>query len=104
MKSMFVRTSLALVAALAMAVPAMAKPFAQLSSTENQTATGAPKAVTLKSTDAAKGITNANGVMTLPEAGTYFVIAAGQVGSTTSGKGSVRLWMKQNGKDVDNSN
>ena len=104
MKSMTTRALLSVVAAALFAAAASAKPYAQLSSTENQAAAGTPKAVTLNSTDAAKGITNANGVVTLPEAGTYFVIAAGQVGSTTGGKGTVRLWMRQNGKDVDNSN
>ncbi len=31
-------------------------------------------------------------------------MAAGQAGSPSGGKGSVRLWLRQNGKDVDNSN
>ncbi len=104
MRSMIARTVAAAVAVGLFAAGAAAKPFAQLSSTETQAAGATPKAVTLNSTDAAKGITNANGVVTLPEAGTYFVIAAGQVGSTTGGKGTVRLWARQNGKDVDNSN
>ncbi|MDB5307427.1 MAG: exported protein of unknown function [Gemmataceae bacterium] len=105
MRTMIVRAALAVAVAALVATTAPAKPYAQLSSTETQPAGAAPKAVTLNSTDSAKGITNTNGVVKLPEAGTYFVIAAGQVGSTNpAGKGTVRLWMRQNGKDVDNSN
>jgi hypothetical protein len=79
--------------------------YAQLSSTETQPAAEAPKTISMNSTDAAKGIENAKGVVTVKEAGVYFVIAAGQVGLTApDGKGSVKLWTKQNGKDVDNSN
>jgi hypothetical protein len=106
MNTVLVRAVLGL-ATLALAaetVAAKPKSYAQLSSTETQPAGAAPKVVTLNSTDASRGITNTNGVLTLPDAGTYFVIAAGQVGSSTKGKGVVRLWMRQNGKDVDNSN
>ena len=61
--------------------------------------------VTLDSTDAAKGIENKDGVVTIKEPGVYFAIAAGQVGATAAGgKGTGKLWMRQNGKDVDNSN
>jgi hypothetical protein len=59
----------------------------------------------LNSTDAAKDVENDMGTVTIKQAGTYFVVAAGQAGSTDgSGKGSARLWLRQNGKDVDNSN
>jgi len=105
LNSIIFRTALSIATATLIAASAPAKPYAQLSSTETQPAGASPKAVTLNSTDSAKGIANTNGVVKLPEAGTYFVIAAGQVGSTNpEGKGSVRLWMRQNGKDVDNSN
>jgi len=40
--------------------------------------------------------------VTVNESGAFFFIAAAQVGG--KGKGLVRMWMKINGKDVDNSN
>src|SRR5581483_6700147 len=79
-----------------------------LSSTETQPAGAAGKMIPLNSVDAAKGILNEKGGVTIEKAGTYFVIAAGQAGTTTqpkaAGKASVRLWMQRNGKDVDSSN
>ena len=75
--------------------------FAQLSSTQTQKAGKGPKVVTLNSTDAAKGIENKNGAVVVKEAGTYFVMASGQLGG--SGKGTVKVWLRHNGKDVDNS-
>ena len=79
--------------------------YAQLSSTDSQISKAIREVVTLNSVDAAKEVTNDKGVITVKKAGFYFVIAAGQVGSASgNGKGSVRLWMRQNGKDVDNSN
>ena len=79
--------------------------YAQLSSIESQTAAAAGKAITLDQTDAAKDIENAKGTVTVKQAGFYFVVAAGQVGSAKGdGKGNSRLWLRQNGKDVDNSN
>src|ERR1700680_1100611 len=62
-----------------------------------------PQMVTLKSTDAAKGIKNNNGVVILDQTGTYFTIVGVQVGSR-GGTGLVRLWFQTNGKDVDNTN
>ena len=104
MSGMILRSVIAIGATVLLTTGVQAKSYAQLSSTEAQAAGASPKAVTLNATDAAKGITNANGVVTISEAGTYFVIAAGQVGSTTGGKGSVKLWMRLDGKDIDNSN
>ena len=79
--------------------------YAQLSSSESQSAAAAGKSITLNSNDAAKDVENDKGVVTIKKSGTYFVMAAGQVGATdTNGKGTVRLWVRQNGKDVDNSN
>ncbi len=80
--------------------------YAQLSSTETQPGVAEGKLVTLNQTDSAKEIENNKGVITIRKAGTYFVMAAGQVGGTASGagKGASRLWVRQNGKDVDNSN
>ena len=62
-----------------------------------------PQLVTMNSTDAAKGLKNANGVVTLDQTGTYFTIVGVQVGSR-GGTGLVRLWFQTNGKDADNSN
>jgi hypothetical protein len=62
-----------------------------------------PQLVTMNSTDAAKGLKNANGVVQLDQTGTYFTIVGVQVGSR-GGTGLVRLWFQTNGKDADNSN
>ena len=79
--------------------------WAQLSSTETQTSGTAPKLVSLNQTDSAKEIENNKGVVTIKQAGTYFVMAAGQAGGTSGkDKGNVRLWVRQNGTDVANSN
>ena len=86
--------------------PLQAGSYAQLSSSENQLGDVAPKVVTLNQDDAVGGgISNAKGSISFKEAGTYFVMAAAQVGSADgTGKGSVRLWVRQNGEDVANSN
>ena len=91
---------------LASASGAFAAPvYLQASSTDDQFATDTkPKLITMNSDDAAKGITNKAGVVTVPEDGVYFVVAAGQIGTKSGVKGTVRLWLRQNGKDVDNSN
>ena len=82
---------------------ASAASWIQASSTEEQLSTDAkPKAVVMNSTDGAKNIKMDKGVITVNEAGSFFLIAAAQVGG--KGKGLVRMWMKINGKDVDNSN
>ena len=105
MKKVLCAGIIGLVAAVLAAGRAQAGPYAQLSSSENQLGETTPKLVTLNQEDAAKGITNNKGVITFKDAGTYFVMAAAQVGSAEgTGKGTVRLWTKQNGKDVDNSN
>ena len=81
----------------------IAGPYLQASSTEEQLATDAnAKVVTMNSTDASKGINNKNGVVTVDADGAYFMVAAAQVGGKA--KGFVRMWMRVNGKDVDNSN
>ena len=79
--------------------------YIQASSEEDQIVKEAnkPQLVTMKSTDAAKGIKNNNGVVILDQSGTYFTIVGVQVGSR-GGTGLVRLWFQTNGKDVDNSN
>src|SRR5215470_12022667 len=78
--------------------------YIQASSEQDQIgADTKPKMITLNSTDAAKGLKNANGVITLDQTGTYFTIVGVQVGSR-GGSGLVRIWFQTNGKDVDNSN
>ena len=82
---------------------ASAASWIQASSTEEQLATDTkPKSVAMNSTDGAKNIKMDKGVITVNESGSFFLIAAAQVGG--KGKGLVRMWMKINGKDVDNSN
>jgi len=82
---------------------ASATSYLQASSTEEQLATDTkPKVVTMNSTDGAKNIKMDKGVVTVNEKGSYFLMAAAQVGGKT--KGLVRMWMRVNGKDVDNSN
>ena len=56
----------------------------------------------MNSTDASKNIKQEKGVVRMNENGAFFVMAAAQVGGKT--KGLVRMWMRVNGKDVDNSN
>ena len=82
---------------------ALAASYLQASSTDEQLASDPkPKVVTMNSTDASKNIKQDKGVVTVNESGAFFFIAAAQVGGKT--KGLVRLWMRVNGKDVDNSN
>src|ERR1700680_2918241 len=79
--------------------------YVQASSEEDQIVkeVNKPQLVTMKSTDAAKGIKNNNGVVVLDQTGTYFTIVGVQVGSR-GGTGLVRLWFQTNGKDGDNTN
>jgi len=77
--------------------------FLQASSTQEQLAADTnPRVVTLNLTDAANGLSNQNGVVTIATGGTYFVLAAAQVGGKA--KGYVRMWMRVNGRDLVNSN
>src|SRR5436190_4861195 len=88
---------------LASAGVASATSYLQASSTEEQMAPDPkPKVVTMNSTDASKNIKQEKGVVRVNESGAFFFIAAAQVGGKV--KGLVRLWMRINGKDVDNSN
>jgi hypothetical protein len=90
-------------ALLASAGAASAASYLQASSTDEQLAADAkPKVVTMNSTDASKNIKQDKGVVTVNESGAFFLIAAAQVGGKA--KGLVRMWMRVNGKDVDNSN
>jgi hypothetical protein len=82
---------------------ASATSYLQASSTEEQLASDTkPKVVTMNSTDASKNIKQEKGVVRFNETGAFFVMAAAQVGG--KGKGLVRMWMRLNGKDIDNSN
>ena len=63
---------------------------------------GAAKVVTFNACDGAKRLSSLGGAVGFPEAGSYFVTAAGQVGG--AGTGTVKLWIHLNGKDVENSN
>ena len=82
---------------------ASATSWIQASSTDEQlSADPKPKVVTMNSTDGAKNIKMEKGVVRVNENGAFFIIAAAQVGG--KGKGLVRMWMRVNGKDVDNSN
>jgi hypothetical protein len=95
------------VSALLLAAPSgafAAGGYIQASSEEDQIAKDTkPNHVTMNSTDAAKGLKNDKGIVTLSESGTYFTIVGVQVGSR-GGTGLVRLWFQTNGKDADNSN
>ena len=99
--------------------------YLQASSSEEQLAKDTkPNVVTMK-TDAGGGLNNKNGLVTVRADGAYFLMAAAQVGcgcgyGTTPNlghrqggqaapvggevAGSVRLWIRVNGKDVVNSN
>ena len=82
---------------------ASATSYLQASSTDEQLATDPkPKVVTMNSTDASKNIKQEKGVVRFNESGAFFVMAAAQVGGKA--KGLVRMWMRLNGKDIDNSN
>ena len=82
---------------------ASATSYLQASSTEEQLASDTkPKVVTMNSTDASKNIKQEKGVIRVNETGAFFVMAAAQVGGKT--KGLVRMWMRLNGKDIENSN
>ena len=89
---------------LASVCGASASSYLQASSSEEQMAEPGtkPKVITMNSTDASKNIKQEKGVIRVNESGAFFVMAAAQVGGT--GKGLVRMWMRINGKDVDNSN
>ena len=106
MKTMSIAMVASLCAAIMLAASSGSAPaatFLQASSTDPQPAPDTkPHVASMNSTDGANNMTNQNGVVTAGEDGAYFVVAAGQVGGPV--KGSVRIWMRQNGKDVDNSN
>ena len=94
-----------IVVALLIARSVEASSYAQLSSTQTQVGESTPSIVKFDKSDAAKGIAITNRGIMFKEAGPYFIMAAAQVGSVSGiGRGTVRLWMRKNGKDVPNSN
>ena len=87
---------------LASASGSFAASFMQASSNEEQLATDTKPNVVRMMMDTGAGVTNRTGVATIHIEGVYFLMAAAQVVGKTAG--SVRLWIKVNGKDVVNSN
>ena len=79
--------------------------YAQISSSNSQWGCLTPQAINLNNNDGSNRITNNNGIIRFQRAGTYFLMAAAQVGSLNDqGVGDVRLWMRLNGADIANSN
>ncbi len=80
-----------------------ATPFINLASDDNQVAKVPmqPVSVMLGGGPAA-GFTVSGSKLTFAEAGDYFIYAAAQIGGIVAG--SVYLWPRLNGKDVDDSN
>ncbi|HBI45920.1 MAG TPA: hypothetical protein DDY78_24150 [Planctomycetales bacterium] len=94
------------------AEPAVAKAgpiYAQLSSmTTQRPKEGAPLIVQMENNDALSGLTHDPKAkpdeITVDADGVYFVVAAIQVGKETGdAEDYLDVWLKQNGKDVDNS-
>jgi hypothetical protein len=83
----------------------MRVPYLQASdSTDQQPGATTPTLVTMNTTDESKGITHSAGVVTVVEAGVYFIMAAGQVGMTSNANVNCDLWMRKNDVDIPNSN
>jgi len=84
--------------------------YAQLSSVVTQQPKGSdPLLIAMESNDALSGIGHSDKEKTtdivIKTAGVYFIMAAAQVGKESGTESAyVDLWVKQNGKDVDNSN
>ena len=84
--------------------------YAQLSSEVTQDPQDTkPMIVQMQSNDALQGLDHSDktntGTLTVKTAGAYFVVAAVQVGKDSTGEAGdyLDIWIKQNGKDVDNS-
>ncbi len=82
--------------------------YAQLSSSLSQKASPGGTLVTMDSNDAIGGIDHddkgKSPDITIKTDGVYFMVAAIQVGKESGdGDDYIDVWMKQNGKDVDNS-
>ena len=82
---------------------AMAATYSALISSESQVAAAANTPYAVKMTgDATPGFKVEGSKVTILKAGDYFVVGAAQVGGSTSG--NIYLWLRQNGKDVPDSN
>ena len=83
--------------------------YAQLSSEVTQDPKSGPMLVEMNSNDALAGLDHSDKVktdtITVKTAGAYFIVAAVQVGKDAAGETGdyLDIWLKQNGKDVDNS-
>jgi len=92
------------------AAAANAPVYAQLSSAVTQKPKdGTPLIISMESNDALNGLGHSDkaktGDVVVKTAGVYFVVAAVQLGKESGSTDEyVDLWIKQNGKDVDNSN
>jgi len=105
MKGMFRAFFVATGMVLTSAYGASAALYLQASSEETQLVTDTKgHSVAMNSTDATLGISQKNGVVDIAASGNYFIVAAIQVGGNATATGKVRLWLRVNGKDVDNSN
>lgn len=83
--------------------------YAQLSSLLTQKVGTSPTLVKMESNDAIQGISHSdkekNTDIVIKTPGVYFIMAAAQVGRDSgTSDDHVDLWVKVNGKDVDNSN
>jgi hypothetical protein len=84
--------------------------YAQLSSPDSQMPTAGPLLVKMTSNDALSGLEHSDkektDTITVKTPGAYFMVAAVQVGKDSAGEPGdyMDVWIKQNGKDVDNSN
>src|SRR4051812_47390700 len=106
MKASFRAVLVAAGMVVASAYGASAALYLQASSGETQLATepNKSKSISMNSTDASLGISQKNGVVDIAATGNYFIMAAIQVGGNGTATGKVAVWLRVNGKDVDNSN
>lgn len=88
---------------------AQALPYAQLSSTFDQTLTGTPQPVIIDSIDEIHKISVSESEITIKKDGLYLIILAGQVGTKALSfpplvTPYLDLWLVKNGENVSNSN
>lgn len=82
-------------------------PWIQASSNETQFMDVSPTQVTLNQLDGAAKVDLNGGEITLKLGGTYFIVAApqvGRIGTNLSGVVSFKCWLRVNGIDATNSN
>jgi len=81
--------------------------YAQLSSSQNQSANGPVNLAFIDKVDSLQNMSSTQNKVIVKADGIYFVMAAGQIGAIKKGvvdNGYVDLWLVQNGKVVANSN